>query len=78
MILVLGSEAPSCPHSSFRCCLGVGLFSPKIEFNEVKVKVAQSCPYLCESMDVEFSRSEYWNGYPFSSGSSRLRNGTGV
>ena len=32
----------------------------------VKVKVAQSCPTLCDPMDLirsmEFSRPEYWNG----------------
>ena len=86
----------------------------------LKVKVAQSCLTLCDSMDYwEFSRSEYWRGslsllqgifptqglnpgllhcrwilyqlshkgsprvlewiaYPFSSGSSRPRNRTGV
>ena len=30
-----------------------------------KVKVAQSCPDLCDPMDcmsMEFSRPEYWNG----------------
>ena len=35
------------------------------------VKVAQSCPTLCDPMDytqsVEFSRSEYWSGWPFPS-----------
>ena len=36
----------------------------------VKIKVAQSCPTLCISMDiqsVEFSRPEYWSGQPFPS-----------
>ena len=32
----------------------------------VKVKVAQSCPVLCDPMDyiqsMEFSRPEYWSG----------------
>ena len=28
-----------------------------------KVKVAQSCPTLCDLMDLmEFSRPEYWSG----------------
>ena len=31
----------------------------------VKVKVAQSCPTLCDPMDsMEFSRPEYWRGSP--------------
>ena len=35
----------------------------------VKVKVTQLCPTLCNPMDyiqsMEFSRPEYWNGLPF-------------
>ena len=31
----------------------------------MKVKVAQSCPTLCDSMDCIFSRLEYWTGWPF-------------
>ena len=34
------------------------------------MKVARSCPTLCNPMTVqsmEFSRSEYWSGQPFSS-----------
>ena len=34
------------------------------------VKVAQSCPTLCDSVDcksMEFSRQEYWSGLPFPS-----------
>ena len=41
----------------------------------MKVKVAQSCPALCDTMVVayqallsmEFSRQAYWSGLPFSS-----------
>ena len=35
----------------------------------VKVKIAQSCPTLCDSIDwsMEFSRPEYWSGQPFPS-----------
>ena len=37
----------------------------------MKVKVAQSCQTLCHPMNYtvheEFSRPEYWNGYPFPS-----------
>ena len=41
-------------------------------FSKAKVKVAQSCPTLCDSMDcscqvilfMEFSRPEYWSGWP--------------
>ena len=33
------------------------------------MKVAQSCPTLCDPMDysMEFSRPEYWSGYSFPS-----------
>ena len=35
----------------------------------MKVKVAQSCPTLCDPMDsiqsMEFSRPEYWSGKSF-------------
>ena len=34
---------------------------------KVKVKVTQSCPTLCDPMDytvLEFSRPEYWSGWP--------------
>ena len=35
---------------------------------KMKVKVAQSCPALCDPMDfTEFSRPEYWSGWPFPS-----------
>ena len=34
-------------------------FSPAIH----KVKVAQSCPTLCDPMSMKFSRPEYWSGY---------------
>ena len=36
----------------------------------VKVKVAQSCPILCDPWTIqpmEFSRPEYWSGWPFPS-----------
>ena len=36
----------------------------------MKVKVAQSCPTLCDPMTIqsmEFSRPEYWSGQPFPS-----------
>ena len=43
---------------------------------KVKVSVTQSCLTLCDRMDhkahqaplpMEFSRQEYWSGYPFPS-----------
>ena len=45
------------------------------ESEKVKVLVAQSCPTLWDPMDcsppssssMEFSRHEYWSGFPFSS-----------
>ena len=36
----------------------------------MKVKVTQSCPTLCDPMDIqsmEFSRQEHWSGFPFPS-----------
>ena len=50
---------------------------------KVKVKVAQSCPTLCDPMDYTVhgilqARILEWVAYPFSSGSSRLRNRTRV
>ena len=32
-----------------------------------EVKVAQSCPTLCDPMSMEFSRPEYWSGWWFPS-----------
>ena len=48
-----------------------------------KVKVAQSCPTLCHPMDYTVlgilqARILEWVACPFSSGSSQLRNQTGV
>ena len=49
----------------------------------VKVKVAQSCPALCDTVDcivhgILQARILEWVAYPFSSGSSPPRNRTGV
>ena len=55
------------------CCLTLGpyliLLGPsflvsELEITIVKVKVAQSCPTLCNPMDciMEFSRPQYWSG----------------
>ena len=41
------------------------LFPLLYAVREVKVKFAQTCPTLCESM--EFSRPESWSGQPFPS-----------
>ena len=42
------------------------VFQPSLFYKqEVKVKVTQSCPTLCDPMDypvMEFSRPEYWSG----------------
>ena len=40
-------------------------FQTPLISGKVKVKVAQSCPTLCDPMDIqslEFSRPEYWSG----------------
>ena len=54
------------PVPDFPCkpCLNriVNQGSPELQ---LKVRVAQSCPTLCDPM--EFSRPEYWSGYPFPS-----------
>ena len=50
-------------------------FSNKYFKIYMKMKVVQSCPTLCDSMDytfrgiqfMEFSRQEYWNGWLFPS-----------
>ena len=42
----------------------------KYKYFLVKVKVTQLCPTLCNPWTIqsmEFSRSEYWSGYPFPS-----------
>ena len=39
--------------------------SPHQDLRKVKVKFAQSCPILCDPMNVQsmkFSRPEYWSG----------------
>ena len=51
--------------------------------SETKVKVTQSCPTLCESMDcivhgILQVRILEWVAFPFSQGSSRPRSQTGV
>ena len=33
----------------------------------MKVKVAQSCPALCDRKSLELSRPEHWSGWPFPS-----------
>ena len=50
---------------------------------KVKVKVTQSCLALCNPVDYTIhgilqARILQWEAYPFSSGSSRPRNQTGV
>ena len=50
---------------------------------ELKVKVAQSCPTLCDPMDYTVheilqARILEWVAYPFSSRSFQPRNRTGV
>ena len=49
----------------------------------MKVKVAQSCPTLCDSMDYTIhgilqARILEWVAFPFSRGSSQPRNQTQV
>ena len=59
------------------------IYSAMPSFCLVKVKVAQSCPTLCDSMDLHSpwnspARILEWVAFPFSSRSSRPRNWTGV
>ena len=58
-----------------------GMISEYISVSEVKV--VQSCPTLCDPMDYTVcgilqARILEWVAFPFSSGSSRPRNRTGV
>ena len=51
--------------------------------NQVKVKAAQSCPALCDSMDYTVhgilqARILEWVAFPFSRGSSQPRDRTQV
>ena len=51
--------------------------------SSIKVKVTQSCLALCNPVDYTIhgilqARILQWEAYPFSSGSSRPRNQTGV
>ena len=50
---------------------------------KVKVKVAQSCPTVCDPIDYTVhgilqARILEWVAFPFSRGSSKLRDGTQV
>ena len=54
-----------------------------VEKCKVKVKVAQLCPTLCEPMDYTVhvilqARTLEWLAFPFSRGSSQLRDQTQV
>ena len=54
-------------------------FKDIINYNLLKVKVAQSCLTLCDIMDyksMEFSRPEYWSGEPFPSPGDLPNSGT--
>ena len=55
----------------------------KIERKKVKVKVAQSCPTLCNPMDYTVhgilqARIQEWIAFPFSRGSPQPRDRTQV
>ena len=55
----------------------------KIERKKVKVKVAQSCPTLCNPMDYTVhgilqARIQAWIAFPFSRGSPQPRDRTQV
>ena len=47
---------------------------------QVKVKVTLSCPTLCDTMDYIILQARIWEwvAFPFSRGSSQLRDGTQV
>ena len=54
-------------------------FKDIINYNLLKVKVAQSCLTRCDIMDyksMEFSRPEYWSGEPFPSPGDLPNSGT--
>ena len=66
------------------CCkLGHGLWVLVALSRKVKVKVAQSCPTLCNPMDYTVhgilqARTLEWVAFPFSRGSSKPRDRTQV
>ena len=77
------------PTQRFMSFFNYGKFSVFISMNInflpsfVKVRVAQLCPTLCESMDYTVhrilqARILEWVAFPFSSGSSQPRNRTRV
>ena len=43
------------------------ILTARYDFLNFQVKVAQLCPTLCDPMNWEFSRPEYWSGKPFPS-----------
>ena len=56
--------------SSSRHNFSEGALTTTLLLYNVKVKVYQSCPTLCDPVDsksMEFSRPEYWSGQPFPS-----------
>ena len=68
---------------SYPLCYTVGSHKLSILFVKVKVKVAQSCPTLCDPMDYTVHgilqvRVLEWEAIPFSKGSSQPRDGPQV
>ena len=71
--------------SVFICASSVGIFTPflGVWYIEVKVKAAQSCLILCNPMNYTVhgilqARILEWVAFPFSRGSSQLRDRTQV
>ena len=64
-------------------CSSIWVSASSLYFMKVKVKVAQSCPTLCDRIDYAVhgilqARILEWVAFPFSRGSSQLRDGTQV
>ena len=74
------SPVMRCSHSLWAV---YGMNDPDCEAEKVKVKVAQSCPTVCDPMDYIVhgllqARILEWVAFPFSRGSSQLRDQTQV
>ena len=75
-------EEASSNHTSSKG-LAPKIYEGYLRLYEVKVKAAQSCPTLCDSMDYTVHgilqvRILEWAAFPFSRGSSRPRDQTQV
>ena len=75
----LRCSSPHVPWSSLRSVSPGSLSNSTTVFIKSEVKVAQSCPTLCDPKDyivhgiLQAKTLEFWVAFPFSRGSSQLR-----